>query len=83
MVAGTSTMRTIVASTRTATASPRPNSLICRMSKPSTKDRNTAIMIAAAAVITRPVVATPLATDSALSRVRLYSSRIRDRRNTS
>ena len=40
-------------------------------------------MISAAEVITRPVPASPRATDSALSPVRTYSSRIRDSRNTS
>ena len=40
-------------------------------------------MMAAAAEITRAVVARPLATDRWLSPVRLYSSLIRERRNTS
>jgi hypothetical protein len=40
-------------------------------------------MIAAAAVMTRAVAARPLATALALSWLRSYSSRMRDRRNTS
>jgi hypothetical protein len=40
-------------------------------------------MIAAAAVITRAVAASPSATAVALSPVRSYSSLIRDSRNTS
>ena len=66
IVAGTSTMRTIVASTSTATASPRPNSFSDR-SSPSTNAENTHTMISAAAVITRAVAARPSATAVALS----------------
>jgi hypothetical protein len=40
-------------------------------------------MIAAAAVMTRAVAARPLTTALALSWLRSYSSRMRDRRNTS
>ena len=47
MIDGTSTMRTIVESTATATASPRPNILISGTGL-ATKLRNTAIMISAA-----------------------------------
>ena len=83
MTDGTSTIRISVASTRIATASPSPISLTCRMSNPITNDRNTAIITSAAAVIRRPVVATPFATDSALSWVRLYSSRMRESRKIS
>ena len=59
MVAGTSTMRTMVASTRIAVASPRPITLR-NTSSPSTKARNTEIMIAAAAVMTRAVCGQPV-----------------------
>jgi len=59
MVAGTSTMRTRVASTRMAVASPRPNILVAG-SGPKTKARNTEIMISAADVMIRPVEAMPL-----------------------
>ena len=45
--------------------------------------KNTAIMMAAAAVITRAVRASPSATAVALSPVRKYSSRIRDNKKTS
>ena len=82
MVAGTSTIRTIVASMKMAVASPRPISLSTRRS-PRTNDMNTAIMIAAAAVMTRAVEARPSATAVALSPLTRYSSRIRDSRNTS
>ena len=61
MVAGTRTMRTMVASSSTATARPRPNSLSWR-SSPSTKLPKTQTMISAAAVMTRAVTARPSAT---------------------
>ena len=67
MVAGTRTIRTMVASTKIATARPSPNSLIARSSMPSTKDRKTVTMMAAAAVMTRAVAASPLATARLLS----------------
>ena len=47
------------------------------------KDPNTQTMIAAAAVMTRAVAASPSATAVALSPVRRNSSRIRESRNTS
>jgi hypothetical protein len=82
MTPGTRTIRTSVASMSTATARPRP---ICftETFAPATKDRNTTIMIAAAAVITRAVRASPCATEAALSPVASYASRIRESRNTS
>ncbi len=46
-------------------------------------DRNTQTMIAAAALITRPVNAIPSATASEASRWRTHSSRTRLIRNTS
>ncbi len=48
-----------------------------------TKDPKTQIMMAAAAVITRAVLANPSATADELSWVIRHSSRILDRRNTS
>src|SRR5207344_2433316 len=82
MVAGTRTSRTSVASMSTATANPRPISLIARTSA-TTKLPNTQTMIAAAAVMTRAVDDRPCTTAERLSRVRLYSSRIDESRNTS
>jgi hypothetical protein len=68
MVAGTSTIRTIVASSRIATARPRPV-ILTNGEGWATKLRNTTVMISAADVITRPVAAMPRATDSVLSPV--------------
>ncbi len=82
MVAGTSTMRTSVASMSTATARPRPMSLMARSSA-TTKLPNTHTMMAAAAVITRAVDASPSTTARLLSPERSYSSLIEDSRNTS
>ena len=48
-----------------------------------TKAANTAIMMAAAAVMTRPVPARPSVIARLLSRVRFHASRIRLTRNTS
>ena len=61
IAAGTSTIRTTVASMAIATASPIPKRLTTRWSL-STKVRKTTTMIAAAAVITRAVFARPSAT---------------------
>ena len=61
IVAGTSTMRTIVASIATATARPRPMSFNARRSA-TTKLPKTNTMISAAAVITRAVDSSPSAT---------------------
>lgn len=82
MVAGTSTTRTMVASTKIAVARPRPIILTIG-SSPSTKPRNTAIMIRAAEVMTRAVEAMPEMTLPVLSPVWRYSSRTRESRNTS
>ena len=82
IVAGTSTIRTMVASTKMAVARPRPNILIAG-SSPSTKPRKTEIMISAAEVITRAVLAMPRTTEASLSPVAAYSSRTRESRNTS
>ena len=82
MVAGTSTMRTTVASTRIAVARPTPMSLR-KTSSPRAKARKTATMMAAAAVMTRAVCGQPVGHRAALSPVRRYSSRMRESRNTS
>ena len=50
---------------------------------PSTNERNTTTMIAAAAEMTRAVLASPRATEAELSPLMSYASRIRDSRNTS
>ena len=71
-----------MASRNTATASPMPNSLSTR-SDSRRKLPKTTTMMAAAAVITLAVVASPLATDRWLSPVRFHSSFTRERRNTS
>ena len=82
IVAGTSTIRTMVASTKMAVARPRPNILMAG-SSPSTKPRKTEIMISAADVITRAVLAMPRTTEASLSPVTAYSPRTRESRNTS
>ena len=70
MVAGTSTIRMTVASTAMAVA--RPSPIIFTNGDGSlTKLRKTTIMISAPEVMTRPVAASPRATDSALSPVAL------------
>ncbi len=63
ITAGTSTVRTIVASSRIATA--RPNPTCCRKtSRPVLNPRKTTTMISAAPVMMRAVDSTPCATDS-------------------
>jgi hypothetical protein len=69
MVAGTRTSLTMVASTSTATARPRPR-IFTVGSGFGTKARNTLIMMSAADVMTRPVLARPWTTLSRLSPVR-------------
>ena len=59
-----------------------PNSLITR-SDSSRKLPNTTTMMIAAAVMTLAVAARPSATDSRLSPLFRYSSRMRESRNTS
>jgi Xaa-Pro aminopeptidase len=81
-VAGSSMQRTTSASRKTATARPKPNSLSVR-SSPSVNERKTQTMIAAAAVITRPVSATASPTAADASRWRTHCSRTREIRNTS
>lgn len=56
MMAGTSSIRTTVASTHTATAGPTPKTLITGVGL-NVKPRNTAIMMIAAAEMTPPVSA--------------------------
>ena len=81
MLAGTSTVRTIVASMRSATATPKP---ICWniTRSPAAKPPKTAMMISAAPVISRAVEPTPNATEPAVSPVCEYRSLIRLSRNT-
>ena len=69
MIAGTRTNLMIVASMRIAVASPRPN-ILMRGSSSKTKPPKTAIMISAAAVMTRAVPAMPWITAARLSPVR-------------
>ena len=68
ITAGTRIIRTIVASSRIATASPNP--ICCRnTSRPVLNPRKTTTMISAAPVMIRAVDSTPCATDSRLSPV--------------
>jgi len=80
-VAGTRTERTMVASTRTAMARPKPICWSMTMS-PRANPPNTATIISAAPVISRPVELRPKDTASVLSPVCLNRSRIRLSRNT-
>ena len=82
IVAGTRTIRTTVASIAIAVASPSPI-IFTNGDGSVTKLRKTTTMISAPEVMTRPVDASPRATDSALSPVALYASRMRDTRKTS
>ncbi|MNJ00985.1 hypothetical protein D3C73_1604720 [compost metagenome] len=66
----------------TATASENPTSLITS-SSPATNPANTATMIAAADVMTRPERCSPSRTESSLLAPASCSSLIRDSRNTS
>jgi hypothetical protein len=82
MTAGTRSMRTIVASMKMADAMPTPMTLRTR-SGLGTKAAKTATMMAAAAVMTRPVPASPSTMARPLSFVRSHASRIRLTRKTS
>src|SRR5215207_3469801 len=82
MAAGTIRQRTRKASSRIATARPRPNCCSMR-SGLSRKAPKTTIMIAPAAVITLPVVARPSRTAACASRLRCHCSCMRETRNTS
>jgi len=77
MIAGTSTVRTISASTRIAAAIPSPISLIVR-SVLSVKDAKTTTMIVASAVIVRPVMACPRSIARALDYEVVLVSRIQE-----
>ena len=80
--AGTIVMRTINASVRIAMPSSRPNSFVTR-SSPIVKEKNTELMISAAATITRPTPAMPSTSERRVSLPRRCSSRTRLIRNTS
>ena len=82
MVAGTTIMRTMVASSATATASPMPNILISGDS-PRTNEAKTLIMMSAAAVMTRAETAMPCTMLPVGSPEASQSSRTRERMNTS
>src|SRR6185437_11252081 len=82
MTAGTSSSRTIVASMRMLDARPTDSCLITTWEE-VTKERNTAIMISAAQLITRPVLSRPMATARWWSRRAFQASWTRDSRNTS
>ena len=75
-------MRTRVESISTATAMPKPISFTVGLGL-ETNDMNTTIMISAAVVITRAVLATPSTTEVRASPVRVHSSFMRLMRNTS
>ncbi len=68
---------------RIAAASPSPKTFSTWSGSPKTNDPNTQIMMAAAAVITRAVLARPSATAEELSPVMRHSSRMRESRKTS
>ena len=72
----------MVASMRMAAAMPMPMTLR-KISGLGMKAAKTATMIAAAAVMTRAVEASPLTTAALLSPVRSHASRIRATRKTS
>ena len=82
IVAGTSTIRIKVASTRTATANPRPI-IFTVGSSTSRKLAKTLTMMIAADVMTRAVWARPSTTLWWLSPVATQFSRMRESRNTS
>ena len=82
MTAGTSTSRTIVASTSTAVARPSPISFR-KTSGESASAPKTTTMIAAAAEITPAVRVRPSVTAPGVSRPRSHASRTRESRKTS
>ena len=82
MVAGTSSVRTMVASTRTAMASPTPSCLMARTS-PAAKPAKTMTMRHAAEVMMRPLRCRPTATARSLSPVSSCTSLMRESRKTS
>ena len=82
IVAGTSSARTTVASSATASAIPSPSALISTMSA-NANEAATTTTISAAEVTIRPLRSRPRATASWLSPVRSQTSFIRDSRKTS
>ena len=82
IVEGTRIIRTMVASTNTATVNPTAN-ILTSTSDDSRNAANTLIMMSAADVITLAVAASPSTTLRWLSPVRTNSSRTRLSRNTS
>ena len=82
ITAGTSSRRTTVASMKIAAAMPTPITLRTTSGE-GMKAAKTATMMAAAAVITRPVPARPPRMACSLLRVRSQPSRIRLTRKTS
>lgn len=82
VVAGTRRVRTMVASTMTATARPTPSCLMARTS-PAAHPANTTTMSRAAEVMMRPVRWRPRATASSVSPVWSWISLTIDRRKTS
>ena len=82
MVAGTSSARTNVASTTTATIMPTPMSLIVPI-WPVANPAITTTTSSAAEVMIRPVCCRPRATAVVLSAPDCHSSRMRESKNTS
>ena len=82
MLAGTSTSRTTVVSSSTPMARPMPSSLR-KISCDTPNEANVATRTRPAAVMTRAVCSSPLATDSSLSPVSRNRSATRDSMNTS
>ena len=82
MVAGTSSIRTMVASTSSATSMPMP--IIFMNTMPLIENAPiTTASSRAALVMMRPVRWTPVATERVLSWVRSHCSRMRESRKTS
>src|SRR5215207_3479636 len=83
ITAGTIRQRTRKASSRIATARPRPNCCSIRSGLSRKAAPKTTIMIAPAAVITLPVVTSPSRTAAGASRPYSHCSCMRETRNTS
>jgi hypothetical protein len=81
-MAGTSSIRTIVASSTNAMIMPTPTRRIV-VTADSANAPVTTMSSSAAALITRPVRARPVVTASAVDAPRVRASTIRDSRNTS
>ena len=82
MMAGTMRMRTMLASSATATARPTPMALVMMMLVKANEPATTT-MISAALVTMRPVLVRPKLTAAWLSCVSSHASRMRESRNTS